>query len=190
MSKTSVEFLAYLEEKIERNKEYADKIFEDMTEEEFNRQALPGKWSSGQALEHLNITNGKYLEAIEKVLEDPNAKKAAATKKYKHGWFMNKFISMAGPTTKMKFKVPNKVVIPPKELNMQETVKDYGNLNAKLKEAVTRAKGLDLRKNSLKSPLVGWLKLSLGEAFHLLTDHDTRHLQQAQRSVEVIRRKW
>lgn len=190
MSKTSAEYLSEMEEKVARNKELAQKIFTDITEEEFNRQPKQGKWSPGQALEHINITNGKYLLIINNILKNPHAKKAEESKNYKHGIFMKKFIELAGPTTKLKMKVPNKNFVPQKELDKDKTINEYYELNGKLKAAVAEAKGFDIKRNKYTSPMASWLKLSLGDGFHLLANHDARHLQQAQRTLESLRRGW
>jgi hypothetical protein len=75
------------------NDQTAQRLVDGLSEEQLNWAPAPGRWSVGQCLEHLCITNEAYLPAISAALRGkPDAPVEEIAPGWFGGWFIRKFI--------------------------------------------------------------------------------------------------
>ncbi len=169
-------YINFLNDKLKESINLFNKYTLPLSIELLNLEKNPKKWTAGQLLAHINITNRLYIDAILKkrdekgflILKDK-------TVEVKHGlignWFNNMMLNKRKVTT-------TKVFMPLK--------KEYGNsekdifiaIQSEFGKLLLEANNWDLVKNKLTSPALKILKFRLADAFSLLIFHQIRHLEQ------------
>jgi hypothetical protein len=134
-----------------------------------------GGWSIGQVFEHLILTDQPYLELIPPLLEKAQ-RGDAAWKPSMMGGFITRAVS---PGTARKIKARKGFQPGPEP--RANVIDEYIEVRERLLPLIEQAKGVDLNKASMKSPVMGLIRYNLGDAFMILTKHTQRHLQQIER---------
>ncbi len=155
------------------NKKQMDKLL-SLSPRQLTWQPAPDKWSIMQCLEHMNRTTRHYLKLIHTI----NAKKVGGNNEYKAsfmGGFLAKGFQQVPP--KRKFKTTKKF-FPQNDMNPQEVVKDFINLNEQMNQRMASLDGYDLNKNKIPSPAFAWIKFRFGDVLNIDAKHTARHLYQ------------
>ncbi|HEX6560371.1 MAG TPA: DinB family protein, partial [Longimicrobiales bacterium] len=134
-----------------------------------------GGWSIGQVFEHLILTDTPYLETMQRALVGA-----------KHGggaWqpsFMGGMIIRAvDPGTARKSKAFKKHQPGPQP--RANVIDEYLARREQLTDLIGAARGVDLRAVRMRSPIIGLVRLNLGDAIQIMVSHTRRHLQQIER---------
>ena len=154
--------------------------FGGLSAEQLNWKPNEKSWSIAQCLEHLMVTNKLEFPAVE------NALKA----NYKNPFwskipFLSKIcgktaIYLFRPENKRKIKAP-KSFQPSNSRLSGKIVEDFAAHQRDLIGLFERSKDLDLEKTKIVSPVSNLITYSLIDALRVLTVHEQRHLQQAER---------
>ena len=153
-------------------------LAESLTVQQLNWKPGPGQWSVGQCLDHLAVTNEIYGAAITEAL--PGAPPGPVDE-ITLGWFSRLFIrEFAAPSDRpMKKKAPPKIKPVP---DVDATIlQRFLDTNRQSRELVERAKNVDVNHVRFKNPFVFWIRFTVGTGLEILTKHEQRHLQQAER---------
>ena len=165
------------------NIERAEKIFSFLSNEQLNWKPSAESWGVGECINHLVISNNLYLVKIENLLnsQHPTVEKEFP---YKQS-FMGKMITKAvDPANVKKAKTFN--LFYPGKSNIQKSVIDeYIKSSKKFIEQVSKMHHLDLKKIKLSSPVNFFIRLNLGDPLIIIPKHDERHLNQAERLMEM-----
>jgi hypothetical protein len=155
-----------------------------LSDEAFNRQPEPGRWSVGQCLEHLNITERKMLENMRPAAREALASRRRAGAPTRHGWMMGWFIRSMEPPPKRRFKT-GAGFVPAVALSRDAVLNDFLSLH---EDVVAMLRELDGHQMSVKvqSPFARLLRYKLGSAFALMAAHDRRHLWQAHEAARAL----
>ena len=73
----------------------AERLVEPLDDEQFNWSPAPGAWSIGQCIDHLNVTNQKYLDALSAAVERAQAEGLTRTGPIASSWIGRRFIAIA-----------------------------------------------------------------------------------------------
>lgn len=149
----------------------------------FTRRPKEDTWSVGENLEHLSLSLGPYLGAMERAIEDARAAGRTGSGPWKRGLFVGWFVKSVEPPP--KFKVPTfRMLVPAPELDRDRVVEQLLRLTGDLGGVIDSMGGLDLGRVKFPSPVLPLLKLDLASAVDLNLGHNRRHLWAAERIVE------
>lgn len=175
--------LEQLRPKLARIEPRARAVASGLSPERFRTRPPDGGWSVGEVFEHLCRSDDSYLEqvlpeAIARARSRPAPKRPFAP-------------SLLGGFMISALKEDNRRRLPTtSKLQVQGRIRD-GVLEAflegvrTLESLMREADGHDLTV-SFRSPISPILRLRLGDAFVILTEHAHRHLAQAERAREAI----
>ncbi len=151
--------------------------FSDLSPEQLAWRPPEGGWGVADCLEHLTITDTKYLDNMDGVLAKHVATDAPPA--FQGGPWAAKFIGMLAPGAKRKLKAPGKFRADQGE-PPSDALPRFLAVQERLEAMLRTLEGYDLRVK-VKSPVSGLIRFRLGDAAHLLVVHDARHVAQAAR---------
>ena len=133
-----------------------------------------GGWSIAQVLEHLIISDSLYYPEL-RALVQTGKRGSSEWKPTITGGFIARALL---PTSTRKTPAPQ--VFRPAEPRAN-VVEEYIKVREELLQLMESAKGIDLRRNKVTSPVSKLIRINLGDAFQILVVHTQRHLQQIAR---------
>jgi hypothetical protein len=155
-------------------------LLNGLSETQINWSAAPGHWSIAECLDHLTVTNREMLGSIKEAINDARTKGLTGRGPFRHGMIGNMIVRSMEPPAKMKFKAPG--IFKPRARQSLETVaRDFFAVQDEVLSVISEANGINLARAKVTSPVLKWMKLSLGQAFSLIATHERRHLWQARR---------
>lgn len=167
-----------LRESLNANDEAAKKLVAGLNEEQLNWQPAPGRWSVGQCLEHLCITNEAYLPALVAALrEKPDAPVEQIVPGWFGGWFLRNFIEPS-PQTK---RVPAPSKIRPTARVGLSVLDRFLKANQSCRGLILSAQNKGVNRIRFWNPFVKGIRFTVGTGFEIIAGHERRHLLQAER---------
>lgn len=158
--------------------ERATAVAKTLTPEQLNWKPGPGEWSVGQCLEHLRIANEVYLRAISNSLVDhPTSVVQEITPGWFGRWFIRKYVA---PSTETRRGRAPKAITPSAEVD-SNILDRFLSSNHDARELVRDARHYDVNRIRFKNPFVPVLRFTVGTGFEILSQHQQRHLLQAER---------
>jgi hypothetical protein len=154
-----------------------------LTEAQFNWRAVPGQWSIAECLNHLAVTNHAMTKPIKEAIVAARAKGLTSNGPFRHGFIGNMLIRSMEPPPRRKFKAP-KIFKPVPDKSFDDVTGDFFAAQDEALGLIREAKGIDLGRVKITSPVTRLIKYSLGQAFRLIATHDRRHLWQARQVKE------
>ena len=165
------------------NIERAIKSFSYLPETQFNWKPQADKWSVGECILHLVKTNNLYLTKIESIFTLA-AFGAEKDFPYKQS-FMGKLIAKGVDPANVRRTKTFKVFFPASSNIQKNIIDEYINSSKKFIELTQKMLSLDLRKYKLSSPVNKLIRLNLGDPLIIIPLHDERHLNQAERVMNL-----
>jgi hypothetical protein len=152
--------------------------FSSLSDGQLNWKSEPAKWSIGQCLDHLIISNKTYFPSFEKLIYH----------RYKLSFLqkLNPFKKMLGPMMirslgpqqKKNFKSPT--IFEPSASQISFTiVDDFLRHQEELKTYFRKLLQLDTKNLVLASPVSGLITYTLADCMQLIPAHEQRHTDQA-----------
>lgn len=172
-------------EGIEDQSERSESLFEGLTEDQLNKKPEPDKWSIGELIDHLIVTNGLYLKILQPVADRSFSGLKGVSWRFiprKLGKFILKGIE---PETRKKMKTTG-VFKPTRSSVSVEILEEFQVQQEKLKELVSKLDGISLNTTYIKSPVGGMVIYHVEDALTLILNHERRHLGQA----EGLKERW
>jgi hypothetical protein len=157
-------------------------VVADLTDEQFNWNAEPGRWSMAQCLDHLCVTGAQILPRMDQGIERARARQWFSSGPFRYGRLGNWFVRANSATERpprRRFKAPQ-LYAPSAEPPLSEVVPVFLQLQEELISRLHDANGLDLARVKVSSPVSRLVRLSLGQWFTLVAGHQERHLWQAE----------
>jgi hypothetical protein len=170
--------LASFAEQIGSIREDAAQLARGLSDQQMNWRSHPGRWSIAQCLAHITLGNQEYLREIDAAILQARSRQLFSAGPFKHGWFGNWFARSFEPPPKFKLRNP-KVITPPPDVAGEKVSADFDRSQQEVLHRLYEANGIDLARARITSPFLRLLRLSLGQAFAVLTAHARRHLWQA-----------
>jgi hypothetical protein len=158
----------------------AERLARTLSREQINWRPAPGVWSIGQCLEHLRIGNEIYLPAISSSLEGREQSPVqdvilSAISR----WFIHNYI---GPSIGTRAKAPRK--IRPASALETSVLDAFLHTNQTARALISRASAYDVNRIRFKNPFVPLLRFTVGTGLEIVSQHECRHLLQAERVRE------
>ncbi len=156
------------------------RAFGDFEPDVFNRRPEEGKWSIGENLEHLSLSLGPYLGAMELAIDGARTAGRTGTGPWKRGLFIGWFVKSVEPPVKTRFPT-FRALVPAEALDRDRVVEQLLRLTGDFGGVIDAMRGLDLGGIRFPSPVLPLLKLDLGSGVDLMLGHNRRHLWAADR---------
>ena len=177
--------LAACREQIDANRSAARELRARHTEAQLFWNPAPRAWSIAECFLHMVTAARLYLEPIDAGIERARSLGVTGKPPFRHPWMSRWFVRSFEPPPGIRFPAP-KPFRPPEALPPFEPILGaFLALGPEIGARLDAARGLDLGRARVVSPVTPLLRLSLGMAFSLLAVHERRHLYQA---TDVTRR--
>lgn len=170
--------LADFAAQIAKIRDDATQLTSGLNSQQMNWRSHPARWSIAQCLAHITLGNEEYLREIDAAILQARSRELFSAGPFKHGWFGNWFARSFEPPPKFKLRNP-KVITPPADVSGEKVSTDFDRNQQDVLRRIYEANGIDLGRAKITSPFLRMLRLSLGQAFAVLTAHARRHLWQA-----------
>jgi hypothetical protein len=178
---------AELAEHVRQAEAQASEVTEMLTRldpEQLNWRLEPNRWSIGEHVAHLSLTNKQYVDAIDRAVRDARAKGWTAPGPYRYGWFGNWFVRQMEPPPRMRMRT-FRTLEPTPNRPGTEILREFVATQNGLIAALKTASGVDLGRAKFRSPFIRLLRLSVGQGFSAVLAHNRRHLWHARRILSA-----
>lgn len=169
---------------LESSSAEAHALLASASPEQLTRRPAPGKWAAAECLEHLAVSNARYVVVIRKILAKTSPTEGAP--RFTHTLFGRLWKTMMEPPVRVRLPAP-KLFRPPVEMRrLEEIVAAFDSAQHDLIALLHEAAPFDFSAVKMYSPVSKRLKLNLWDGFTLIAAHERRHLWQAR---NVLRQK-
>jgi len=152
-----------------------------LTLEQLNWQVRRETWSIGQCVEHLCITNEKYLPAIaDAIAGEP----ASPVEEIALGWFARWFIrSFIEPSPQTRRARAPKKIVPGARIELC-VLDRFLATNVAARNLIQRAANHDINHIRFKNPFAP-VRFTAGTGLQIVSSHERRHLLQAENVTQA-----
>jgi hypothetical protein len=169
---------------IEDSSKQVKESFGGLSEAQLNWKPAQDKWSAGECVEHLIVTNKAYFPVLEKITTGTH--KNSFWQKFSPlsrvwGSLLLKTVS---PGTERKAKTAN-IFLPVSSAVPKTIIGDFIKTNDEFVSYLKKLGSIDLKKTKIYSPVSKFITYSLLDAIKIITFHEVRHINQAKRVMEM-----
>ena len=166
-----------LDEMIERARAQAAeaRALADAHRDEFFRRPSENRWSAGEQIAHVSLTDRPYLDVMDPVIREARIRGRLSEGPFRGGLLGNWFARSMAPPVKRRMKTM-KQLHPAPSLTADAVVQDFEAVRSALVASLESARGVDLDRAKIRSPYLKLLKMPLYSAYQVLLIHADRHL--------------
>ena len=150
-----------------------------LSEEQFNWRPAEGRWSVGECLEHVALTNESYTRKFQRL--GARGTLPSGVGPWKGSLVGRIFLWMMEPPPRGRVKAPAAFLPSASRLEKAATLRRFEGSRDALLAVLATFEGVDLGRARVASPAARWLRFDLASAFGILAAHERRHLWQARR---------
>jgi hypothetical protein len=172
---------------LEESDREAQALLAELDEERFNARPDERSWSVAQCLDHLNVGNRPYLEAMRSAVEAARRKGASRQGPIRPRVLERWFIREMEPPPRRRLPAPRKIV-PAARKSRAEVGEEWTRLQGQLRDLLHEAAPLDLNRTRFVNPFLPLVRFSVGTGFLVIEAHERRHLWQARQVVGTLLR--
>lgn len=159
-------------------------VFGKLSAEQINWKLSEKSWSVGQCFEHLIKINSAYFPEFESIIKGERKQKLWENYSPFSGFFGNLLFKNLSPKVERKLKAP-KAAQPAESDISPEIIEDFVKHQAELTDKIKRTEDLDTKKIILTSPFLKAITYSLFDSYRIITTHEKRHFEQAERVMQA-----
>jgi hypothetical protein len=163
---------------LEANERRAQALVADLDSGSLNWRADDRSWSTAQCLDHLNVANRVYLEAMRPSIEEARRQRRMRKGPVRPGWFERWFVANLEPPPKRKLSAPKKIV-PAFRGEKDALVAEFRRLHGEIDVLLRESADLDLGVR-FPNPFIPLLRFRAWTGFLVMPAHERRHLWQAE----------
>lgn len=163
---------------LEANERRAEALVAGLDSASLNWRPDGSSWSTAQCLDHLNVANRVYLEAMRPAIEDARRKGRKRRGAVRPGWFERWFVASLEPPPKRKLPAPKKIV-PAFSGEKEALLAEFRRLHAETAALLRQSADLDLGVR-FPNPFIPLLRFTVWTGFVIIPTHERRHLWQAE----------
>jgi len=150
------------------------------------RRPAPDAWSAADCIDHLKRTTDQYRPPLAALIQRQRERgRTSDDPRIRPGWFAGWFIGQASPTNSRKLPAPRAFRIDFGQAASLEAFDGFAAGQRDLEAFMDSARGLELNRGKLPSPVTRLIRFTIGESFLLLARHQARHLDQAEAAVQA-----
>jgi uncharacterized damage-inducible protein DinB len=155
--------------------------FRHLDDDQLNYKPAPGSWSIAEIFEHLNISNGMYIQLLlPRITTAPDT--PADT--FRSGWLGDLIYEMIVPRpdgSVFKMKAPKSMHAATNRLDGHEVLLRVNQKCDEIEDILRHVTTKDLQRIKIPFSVTKLVSLRLGDNLRYLIAHSERHLLQAQR---------
>jgi hypothetical protein len=170
--------LSLLEAQLDAIRREADSLTAGLSDDQFNWQPDPTRWSIAHCLQHLVVAADGLLELQEAAVDRARQRGLLSDGPYRHGRIGSMIATSIEPPVKRRFKSA-RALVPTGRHSVDTLVPAFQRRQDSLQRLIGRARGIDLGKARVPLPGLPILRLTLGQSFAFTLGHERRHLWQA-----------
>ena len=149
-----------------------------LTSEQLNWRRTPAEWSVGQCLDHLAVLNEVYLRALAPPLSHQrHAIVSEITPGWLGRWFIRNYVEPTATTRRLR--APRK--IKPATQVTPAVLDRFLRSNQEIRGFIERAREYNVNRIRFINPFVWIVRFTIGTGLEILSQHERRHLLQAER---------
>jgi len=160
--------------------EQGRRLAEGVDDTRFNWRPAPDKWSIQECLTHLILTGKLELPAMEKGIGRGRERGLTGDGPFAYGPLERWFLRLTEPPVRVRAPAPRSLR-PQREQPAAAVLPAFLDLQRQFSALAEAARGLDLRRVKVATPVSRVLRISLGIALAQAAAHQRRHLEQARR---------
>ena len=145
--------------------------------EEMVRPPATGGWSIAEVLEHLIVSADSYLEMLRPVV----GRKDGARVDGSGTWKPTIMGGMLAASLRSERKLPAPRMYKPGPNPRPRVLEEFLRRQEEVGRLIAEAGDMDWRRVRLRSPVLNWLRMNLGDALTVLVVHAQRHAAQIER---------
>ena len=168
---------------LEANERRAEALAAGLDSASLNWRPDEHSWSTAQCLDHLNVANRVYLEAMRPTIEEARRQGKRRRGPVQQGWFERWFVANLEPPPKRKLAAPKKI-IPAFQGEKEALLAEFRRLHRELADVLRESADLDLGVR-FPNPFISLFRFKVWTGFLVIPAHERRHLWQA----EQLRKK-
>ncbi|MCB9892838.1 MAG: DinB family protein [Planctomycetes bacterium] len=154
-----------------------------LTAEQANFKPAPKKWSIGECLAHVNISNRLYAAKLEAAIAKARDKGLTGAPPYGRGKFLGRFIlnNLRQGAAAPKVPAPGTFKPTTSTHDLQQLTAEFRQHLTSLCRVAEQADGLALGRIKFATPVAPIGRVTAAQAFEMMNLHTHRHLGQAER---------
>lgn len=156
-----------------------EKEFGNLNLIQLNWKPSPEQWSIGQCLDHLIISNKKYLPLLQTIIDGKNKTSFWERNNPLCNYTGRQMIKTLGKNVIKKYKSP-RLFIPSKSTIGQNIISNFKNHQDEIFPLFTELEKEKYFKNVITSPVASLITLKIHHLIELIIVHEERHINQAQ----------
>jgi hypothetical protein len=150
----------------------------ELDEDRLRRRPAEGGWSVGEVYEHLCVSDDSYLVRMRSILARPDTPRAPLGAVE---WRPSLAGGMLANGLRGERKLPSPRAYKPGPTPRPNVVAEYLKRQTELARMLDDAARLEWRRIRLGSPVLGLIRMNLGDCFTILVVHAARHIRQIER---------
>jgi len=176
--------------RIASERDRARALIGGLSEAEFNWSVGGDSWSMAQCFDHLCRIGEALLGPLQAGIAHTEARGWQSDQPPRYGFFSRAFIRATGPLDRPRVRrvKTQRLYRPAGSRPLGATLARFEHLQDELEALVRRSEGLNLVRVKVRSPAIPLVKVALGAWLESLVGHQERHLDQAARVREKLRR--
>ena len=141
------------------------------------RPPATGGWSIAEVLEHLIVSADSYLEMLRPVVGRKDGARVDGTA----AWKPTIMGGLLAGSLRNPRKLPAPTMYRPGPNPRPRVLEEFLRRQEEVGRLITDAGDMDWRRVRLRSPVIRWLRMNLGDALTVLVVHAERHAAQIER---------
>ena len=166
----------------------ARRLTSGLSPEQFNWRPATGRWSVAECLGHLTVTGRQVCAKMREAIAVGRSRGLTGTGPFDYGWLSRWFESSMEPPPRRR--IPTARAFAPAARSTCEVdavLDDFEAVGDEYRACLAAARGLDLRRVRVQSPVSRLLRFPLGGYIRGQTAHERRHLWQARQVISDAR---
>jgi hypothetical protein len=163
---------------LEANERRAEALVDGLDDGALNWRPDERSWSTAQCLDHLNVANRLYLEAMRPTIEEARRQGRVRRGLVWPGWFERWFVANLEPPPKRRMPAPKKIV-PAFRGEKEALLAEFLRLHAEAAGLLREFADVDLGVR-FPNPFIPLLRFTVWTGFLVIPTHERRHLWQAE----------
>lgn len=136
----------------------------------------PGRWSIGEHVTHLALTNDEYLGALEQALGEARERGMLGEPPYAESFLGSRFVRSLEPPVERRFRTWKRLIPADDDAPIGERVAAFERGMDRFASLLRDHADVDFGRARMRSPFLWLLRMTLAEAAKTVLAHNRRHL--------------
>jgi hypothetical protein len=161
-------------------RDHARRLAGGLSRDQVNWRPAPGKWSIAECISHLSVTGRAVCAKSRDAIARGRERGWTGQGPFAYGWLARWFESSMEPPPRRRWRT-SAVFAPTSgsDHSVDAVLEEFDAVGAEYLACLELARGLDLARIRVASPVSALIRFPLGGYFRAQTAHERRHLWQA-----------